>query len=316
MLVYLSRRLATAVVAVLVSSVVLFVLLRLLPGDIAQVLGGTQATPERIAALRAELGLDRSAPSQYLDWMGGIVRGDFGRSLLNGRPTLDELGNKMVVTGPLLLASSVTALVVAVPLAALAAERNRRRSGTVLNVLSQLGIAVPTFFVGIALIIIFAVRLGVLPSQGFPASGWESPQAAARALVLPTATLALSQGAVLFRFARTAFLETLGQPWVVAARARGLTRRQALWLHGARNASLPVLSILGVQVASLLGGVVLIERVFTLPGVGQMLLKDVGSRDLTKVQGTVLALTIGVILVGTAVDVVVRLLDPRLRGVR
>lgn len=316
MLVYLSRRLATAVVAVLVSSVLLFVLLRLLPGDIAQVLGGTQATPERIAALRAELGLDRSAPSQYLDWMGGIARGDFGRSLLNGRPTLDELGNKMVVTGPLLLASSVTALVVAVPLAALAAERNRRRSGTVLNVLSQLGIAVPTFFVGIALIIIFAVRLGVLPSQGFPASGWESPQAAARALVLPTATLALSQGAVLFRFARTAFLETLGQPWVVAARARGLTRRQALWLHGARNASLPVLSILGVQVASLLGGVVLIERVFTLPGVGQMLLKDVGSRDLTKVQGTVLALTIGVILVGTAVDVVVRLLDPRLRGVR
>lgn len=316
MLVYLSRRLATAVVAVLVSSVLLFVLLRLLPGDIAQVLGGTQATPERIAALRAELGLDRSAPSQYLDWMGGIARGDFGRSLLNGRPTLDELGNKMVVTGPLLLASSVTALVVAVPLAALAAERNRRRSGTVLNVLSQLGIAVPTFFVGIALIIIFAVRLGVLPSQGFPASGWESPRAAARALVLPTATLALSQGAVLFRFARTAFLETLGQPWVVAARARGLTRRQALWLHGARNASLPVLSILGVQVASLLGGVVLIERVFTLPGVGQMLLKDVGSRDLTKVQGTVLALTIGVILVGTAVDVVVRLLDPRLRGVR
>ena len=316
MYVYLLRRLSTAVVAVVASSIVLFVLLRLLPGDIAQVLGGTQATPERIAALRAELGLDRSAPAQYLDWMGGIVRGDFGRSLLNGRSTLGELGRKMEVTGPLLLASSVISLVVAVPLAAVAAERNRRRSGIVLDLMSQLGIAVPTFFVGIALIILFAVRLGVLPSQGFPAAAWDDPGASARALVLPTATLALSQGAVLFRFARASFLEAMSQPWMVAARARGLTRRRALWMHGARNASLPVLSILGVQVASLLGGVVLIERVFTLPGVGQMLLKDVGTRDLTKVQGTVLALTIGVILVGAAVDVGVRLLDPRLRGVR
>lgn len=316
MFAYLLRRLSTAVVAVLVSSILLFVLLRLLPGDIAQVLGGTQATPERVDALRTELGLDRSAPEQYLEWMGGIVRGDFGRSLLNGRSTLGELGSKMQVTGPLLLASSVTALLFAVPLAAVAADRHRRRSGMALNVLSQLGIAVPTFFVGIALIILFAVRLGVLPSQGFPASAWDTPGAAIRALILPTATLSLSQGAVLFRFARTAFLETIGQPWMVAARSRGLTRRQALWMHGLRNASLPVLSILGVQMASLLGGVVLIERVFTLPGVGQMLLKDVGARDLTKVQGTVLALTIGVILVGAAVDIGVRLLDPRLRAER
>jgi len=311
---YLLRRVSTAIGAVLVSSVVLFVLLRLLPGDIAQVLGGTQASPERIAALRAELGLDRSALSQYLDWMGGVVRGDFGRSLLSNRSTLDELGRKMAVTGPLLLASSVISLVAAVPLAAVAADRNHRRSGTVLNVLSQLGIAVPTFFVGITLIIVFAVELGVMPSQGFPASGWDEPGRAARALVLPVATLALSQGAVLFRFARSAFLGTLGQPYIVAARARGLTRRQALWRHGARNASLPIVSILGVQLASLLGGVVLIERVFTLPGVGQMLLKDVGSRDLTKVQGTVLALTVGVIAIGTAVDLVARALDPRLRG--
>lgn len=316
MFVYLLRRLSMAVVAVAVSSIVLFVLLRLLPGDIAQVLGGTQATPERVAALRAELGLDRSAPAQYLEWMGGVVRGDFGRSLLNGRSTLGELGRKMEVTGPLLLASSVISLLVAVPLAAVAADRDRRRSGTVLNVLSQLGVAVPTFFVGIALIIVFAVRLGVLPSQGFPASSWDTPGAAIRALILPTATLAISQGAVLFRFARTAFLETMNQPWMVAARARGLTRRRAMWMHGLRNASLPVLSILGVQVASLLGGVVLIERVFTLPGVGQMLLKDVGARDLTKVQGTVLALTIGVILIGAMVDIGVRLLDPRLRGSR
>lgn len=313
---YLLRRLSTAVVAVLASSIVLFVLLRLLPGDIAQVLGGTQATPERIAALRSELGLDRSAPAQYLEWMGGVVRGDFGRSLLNGRSTLGELGQKMEVTGPLLLASSVVSLVVALPLAAVAADRSRRRSGVALDVMSQLGIALPTFFVGIALIIVFAVRLGVLPSQGFPASAWDDPTAAMRALVLPTATLALSQGAVLFRFARAALLDASSQPWMVAARARGLTRRQALWMHGVRNASLPVLSILGVQVASLLGGVVLIERVFALPGVGQMLLKDVGARDLTKVQGTVLVLTIGVILVGTAVDVGVRLLDPRLRGAR
>lgn len=313
MLLYLLRRTGWMALAVVVSSLVLFVLLRLLPGDLASVLGGTQATPERIQALRAELGLDKPWPAQYLDWMGGVVRGDFGRSLLSNKSTLDELGRKMTVTGPLLVASSVISLTVAVPLAMFAAERHRRRSGAVLNIVSQLGIAVPGFLVGIGLVVFFAVELKVLPSQGFPAAGWDDPNAAVRSLVLPTATLALSQGAVLFRFARSAFISVIEQPFIRAARARGLTRRQALWRHGLRNASLPIVAILGVQLASLVGGLVLIERVFTLPGVGQMLVRDVGNRDLTKVQGSVLILTVGVILIGLVVDVVLRLLDPRLR---
>jgi peptide/nickel transport system permease protein len=212
------------------------------------------------------------------------------------------------------LASSVLSLIVAVPLGALAALRRRRPDGVLLSVLSQLGIAVPTFWVGLLLVGLFAVRWRVLPSQGFPVEGWADPGRAVRSLVLPTVTLALAQGAVLFRYTRSATLDVLHQDYVRTARAKGLTRGQALRRHGLRNAAVPVVSVLGLQVATLVAGVVVIERVFALPGVGQMLLTDVAQRDLVKVQGTVLVVTVVVLVVGFAVDVVHRLLDPRLRG--
>jgi peptide/nickel transport system permease protein len=310
---YVLRRLGLLLVAIVVASVVIFLLLRLLPGDLARVIGGTEASPERIEAIRQELGLDRPLVRQYLDWADGLLRGDFGTSALNGETVTGQLGTKLGITAPLVLASTVLSVLVAVPLGIIAGARHRRADGISLSVVSQLGIAIPTFWAGLLLIIVFGVHWNVLPAQGFPRDGWAEPGRAVKSLVLPTLTLALSQGAVLLRFVRSATLDVLHQDYIRTARAKGLTRTQALYRHGLRNASLPIISILGVQIASLIAGVVVIERVFNLPGVGQMLVRDIGSRDLEKVQGTVLLLAIIVLGVGFLVDVVHRLVDPRLR---
>ena len=313
MTLFLLRRLGLLVVAFFVMSVLVFLLLRLLPGDLARVVGGTEAPPARIEALRESLGLNRPLTAQYGDWIGGILTGDFGTSALNGASVTDELAQKLEVSAPLVLASTVLSIVVAVPLGIVAGARHRRPDGVVLSVVSQLGIALPTFWVGLMLVILFAVHWRVLPSQGFPIDGWASPGRAVRSLVLPTVTLALSQGAVLMRFVRSATLDVLHQEYIRTARAKGLTRTQALYRHGLRNASVPIVSILGVQIASLIAGVVVIERVFALPGIGQMLVTDVGARDLEKVQGTVLLIAAIVLLLGFAVDVLHRFVDPRLR---
>ncbi len=313
MTLYIVRRLGLLLVAIVVTSIIVFLLLRLLPGDLAKVIGGTQATPEQIAAIRKELGLDQPLVRQYLDWMGGILHGDFGVSALNGETVTSQLGEKMEVTAPLVLASTVLSIVVAVPLGIIAGARHRGADGIALSVVSQLGIAVPTFWAGLILIVVFGVKWGVLPAQGFPRDGWDDPVEAAKSLVLPTVTLALAQGAVLLRFVRSATLDVLHQDYIRTARAKGLTRTQALYRHGLRNAALPIISILGVQIASLIAGAVVIERVFTLPGVGQMLVRDIGERDLEKVQGTVLLLAVIVLVIGFVVDVLHRVVDPRLR---
>ncbi|MFF3440001.1 ABC transporter permease [Streptosporangium sp. NPDC002721] len=311
---FVLRRLASLGASLLGVSVLVFVLLRLLPGDLASIIGGVQATPGQLARLRVQLGTDRPLVAQYVDWVGGVVTGDFGTSMLNGVSVTDELRRKLVVTLPLTLAGSVLAVAVAVPLGTYAALRHRSRDGAVVSAVGQLGIAVPTFWMGIMLAVVFAVHLRLLPAQGFPVAGWAEPVAAARGLVLPVVTLALAQGAVLLRFVRSATLDVLHADYVRTARAKGLTTPGAVIRHGLRNAAMPVVSVLGIQFASLVVGAVVVENAFNLPGVGRMLLADVGNRDLVKVQGTVLLLSALVLVIGTVIDVVHRLLDPRLRG--
>src|SRR3954447_13465497 len=313
MTLYVVRRLGLLLLAIVVTSIVVFLLLRLLPGDLAKVIGGTQATPEQIGAIRKELGLDQPLVRQYLEWIGGILHGDFGVSALNGETVTSQLGEKLTVTAPLVVVSTVLSIIVAVPLGIIAGARHIRADGVSLSAVSQLGIAVPTFWAGQILIVVFAVSWGLLPSGGFPREGWDDPGRAPQSLILPAVTLAVSQGAVLLRFVRSATLDVLHQDYIRTARAKGLTRTQALYRHGLRNAALPIISILGVQIASLIAGVVVIERVFNLPGVGQMLVRDIGARDLEKVQGTVLLLAIIVLVIGFVVDVLHRLVDPRLR---
>ena len=313
MTLWVLRRFGLLLVTVVLTSILVFVLLRLLPGDLAKVIGGTQATPEQIAAIRTELGLDHPLVRQYLDWMSGIVHGDFGSSALSGETVTGDLGDTLSVTVPLVLASTVLSILVAVPLGIVAGSRHRRADGVTLSAVSQLGIAIPTFWAGQILIVVFAVKWGLLPSGSFPREGWDDPGRAVKSLVLPTVTLALAQGAVLLRFVRSATLDVLHQDYIRTARAKGLTRTQALYRHGLRNAALPIISILGVQIASLIAGVIVIERVFNLPGVGEMLLNDIGQRDLKKVQGTVLLLAVTVLVIGFLVDVLHRVVDPRLR---
>ncbi|GAA2879627.1 ABC transporter permease [Streptosporangium fragile] len=314
MALFLLRRLTLLAVALSGTSLLVFLLLRLLPGDVAAIIGGVEATPEQLATLRARLGTDRPLPAQYASWAGGVLAGDFGHSMLNGVSVTDELGRKLVVTLPLTLAASVLAVLLAVPLGCYAALRHRSRDGAAVSAVGQLGIAVPSFWLGIMLAALFAVELRLLPAQGFPVDGWAEPAAAARSLILPVATLALAQSAVLLRFVRSATLEVLHADYMRTARAKGRTLASALLRHGLRNAAPPVISVLGVQIASLVVGAVVIEQTFTLPGVGKMLLADVGNRDLVKVQGTVLLLSGFVLVLGAAVDVVHRLVDPRLRA--
>jgi len=307
------RRFGLLLVALLVASIIIFALLRLLPGDLAATIGGLEATPERLAEIRDDLGLDRPLIAQYFDWMGGVIGGDFGRSALTNSTVTSQLGEKISVTGPLVLASTVVSLAVAVPLGVYAAVRRRTVDGIGLSAVAQLGIAVPQFVVGIGLIAVLSGTWG-LPSQGFPRNGWEDTARAVRSLVLPTLTLAAAQGAILLRFVRASTLDVLNQDYIRTARSKGLTRVQALFIHGLRNASIPVVSVLGVQLASLIAGVVVIESVFNLPGVGLMLVKDIGNRDFDKVQGTILLIAAAVLVIGFLVDLTHHLIDPRLRS--
>ncbi|MFS0793289.1 ABC transporter permease [Microbacterium sp. 1P10AE] len=310
---YTLTRLGLLVLGLAVSSVLIFFSLRVLPGDVALLIGGTQATPDQIDALRESLGLTRPLPQQYLDWIGGVFRGDLGTSLVTGVSVSAELADKAQVTVPLAAMSLTVALAVGLPFGVLAALRRGRADGTALNVGAQALAAVPVVWAGMMLVVVFAVWLGWLPPQGFPRSGWDDPAAAFRALVLPAVTIGVVEGAMLLRFVRSATLQAMGQDYVRTAAAKGLTRTRALLSHGLPNVGLSVITVLGLQIAGIIVGAVVIEQLFTLPGVGRMLVADVSARDLPKVQGELLALTGFVLVVGFLVDLVHRFVDPRQR---
>lgn len=310
---YALRRAGLLALGLLVASAVIFLTLRLLPGDVAMLVAGTSASPDQIAAITDRLGLDRPLVAQYGAWLGGIVRGDLGTSLLTGAPVAAELAAKARVTVPLGLLALTIAVAIAFPLGVVSALRRGRVTGTALNVGAQAVAAVPVVWAGMMLVVVFAVWLGWLPAQGFPRQGWADPAAAARALLLPALTIGVVEGALLMRFVRSATLDALGQDYVRAAAAKGLTRTQALLRHGLPAVGLSVVTVLGVQVAGIVVGAVVIEQLFSLPGIGRMLVADVSSRDLPMVQGELLVLTAFVLVVGFLVDLLHRVIDPRQR---
>jgi peptide/nickel transport system permease protein len=306
-------RLALLILGLFLASVLIFLTLHVLPGDVAQLIAGTNATAEQIARIRDQLGLTRPLPLQYLDWIGGALRGDLGTSLVTGSSVSDELRQKAQVTLPLGLLSLLIAVVIALPLGVVAAVQRHRAGGAVLSIGAQAVAAVPVVWAGMMLVIVFAVTLGWLPAQGFPRSGWSDPGLALRALILPALTIGVVEGALLMRFVRSATLQALDQDYVTAAAAKGLTRTRALVRHGLPNVGLSIISVLGLQIAAIIVGAVVIEQLFSLPGIGRMLVADVQARDIPKVQGELLALTAFVLIVGFAVDLVHRLIDPRQR---
>ncbi|SDM48704.1 ABC transporter permease [Microbacterium azadirachtae] len=313
MLRYALTRGALLIAGLLVASALIFLALRVFPGDVAQLLAGDKATPAQVAEIRRSLGLDQPVLTQYLGWIGGVLRGDLGTSQLNGASVAAELAQKAQVTVPLAALALLIALLIAVPLGIGSAMLRGRATGTALNVTAQAIAAVPVVWAGMMLVVVFAVWLGWLPAQGFPRDGWADPGAALQALVLPALTIGVIEGALLLRFVRSATLQAASQDFVRTAAAKGLTRNRALIQHGLPAVGLSVVTVLGIQVAGIIVGSVVVEQLFTLPGIGRMLVADVGTRDLVKVQGELLVLTGMVLIIGFVVDLVHRALDPRQR---
>jgi peptide/nickel transport system permease protein len=315
---FVLRRLGLFVVGLLVTTAVVFVVLRVLPGDVAQVIGGIKATPEQIAQIRIAYGLDRPLPVQYFDWLGGLLHFDLGRSLITQSPIQVELAEKLAVTVPLCVLGMLVALLIGAPLGVIAALRRRTVLGEVVNIAAQAAAAVPVLWTGLLLILLFGRGVGlvgVLPSQGFPRDGWADPGAALAALALPALTIGIVEGAVVLRFVRSALVAELHHDYVRTAMSRGLTRTRAVLAHAVPNASLAVFSVIGLQAASLVGGAVVIESLFALPGLGAKLVNDVGDRDLLSVQAILVFLTAAVLVIGLVIDVTHRVIDPRQRRV-
>lgn len=314
---YALTRLVLLALGLVAASAIIFTTIRVLPGDVAQRIAGTNSHPGQVEAIRETLGLNRPLLEQYVGWVGGVFRGDLGASYLTGTPVLSELVEKAQVTVPLGLLSLVVALAIAVPFGVLSAVRRDRWDGTAIGFAAQGLAAVPVVWAGMMLVVVFAVGLGWLPAQGFPTrTGWETPWLALRSLVLPALTIGVVEGAMLLRFVRSATLQATGADFVRTAAAKGLSRTQALLRHGLPSVGLSVVTVLGLQVAGIVVGAVVIEQVFNLPGIGRMLVTDVGARDLTKVQGELLVLTAFVLVIGFVIDLVHHAIDPRQRETR
>ncbi len=308
---YVIRRLLSLGLSLLVASALIFSVVELVPGDPASFMLGTGAQPDTVAALRHELGLDHPLPLRYAHWLGGVLTGDLGQSFTYKTPVAGMILDRIQVSLPLALMALMLAMAIAFPIGMFAAARRGRAGDTLVMGATQIGISLPNFWFAMLLVLIFAVRLRLLPAGGLP--GWNHPGAAFRALILPAIALALPQAAILARVLRSALIETLGQDYIRTARAKGLSAAQALSRHALRNALIPVLTVLGMQFSFLLAGAIIIENVFYLPGLGRLIFQAITQRDLIVVQGAVLVLVAAVILVTFLVDLGYALIDPRLR---
>jgi len=313
MAIYALRKLAFFLGAVFVASLAIFILIRAAGGNVAAIVLGKDATAEAINALAHAYGLDQPLPVQYFNWITNMLQGDLGQSFRTKESVADLVTARLSVSVPLALSGLLLGLIIAIPVGTYAARNVGKPSGAVLALISQIGIAVPVFWAGILLSVLFGVKLGWLPTGGW--TDWrESPIGAIRSLVLPVLSLGLIMAAVLIRYVRSAVLDVMNQDYVRTARAVGMTRTQALLQVGLRNAALPIVTIVGLQIAELIGGTVIIEMVFSLPGLSRMILANVAAREVIVVQSTVMLIIIFVIFVNFVVDLLYGVLDPRVRN--
>ena len=325
MLRYALKRLMSLALSLAVASLVIFFVIEVAPGDPASYMLGLNAQPDTVAALRAELGLDVSKGQRYLDWIGGMLRGDFGTSYTYRTPVAQMIGDRLWVSLPLALYALALSTAIAFPAGIYAASRRGRagdavaaaRRGRVADTsvmgITQLGVAIPNFWFAMMLVLVFAINLRWFSAGGF--AGWDKGLwAGLRSLTLPAVSLALPQAAILARVMRSSLLDILGEDFMRTARAKGLTRSQALWRHGVRNALIPVLTIIGLQFSFLLAGAIIIEQVFYLPGLGRLVFQAISARDLIVVESVVMLLVFAVIVVNFAGDLAYAAVDPRLRA--
>lgn len=314
MLSYILNRLIAAVPTLLGVAIVTFLLMRAVPGDVVTQLVGLDAnnTPERLAELRRLFGLDLPLHVQFGQWFGAALQGDLGSSLRTGREVAQDLALRFPVTLQLTLMSLLVALLIAVPLGILAATRRGHFSDYLASIFAILGLSVPGFFLAVLLILLFSLALGWLPPAGFVPLA-ENPWENLRHMLLPAFSLGVILAGAITRILRSSMLEVLGRDYIRTARAKGLAERVVVYRHALRNALIPVLTVIGLQFGSLLGGAVIIEQVFSLPGVGRFALEGINLRDYPVVQGTVLFIATAAVLVNLTVDLLYSLIDPRIR---
>lgn len=310
---YLGSRLLTLAITLFAAAVLVFLVLEVLPGDPAALILGVNARPDTLAALHHAMGLDRPAIVRLFAWLGAMLVGDFGESFTYHVPVAGLIVDRIGVSLPLALLAIAVSTAIAIPTGVFAAANRGRAGDTLTMAAAQAGVAVPNFWLGLLLILLFSVKLAWFPASGFPGWGggvWPG----VRALILPALALALPQGAILARVTRASMLETLAENYMRTALAKGLSPGRALWRHALPNALIPVVTILGLQFSFLLAGTIIIENVFTLPGLGRLVFQAIAGRDLIVVQALVVLLAGSVIVVNFFVDIAYVLIDPRLRA--
>ncbi|MFU8863123.1 MAG: ABC transporter permease [Rhodobacterales bacterium] len=309
---FIFRRTVGFILTLLAVSVVVFAVMNVLPGDPALTILGMDATEDALAALREQLGLNEPLLTRYVHWVWYALQGDFGISHSFRVPVADLIVERLPMTVSLAVAGMVVTLILALGLGIGAAAQHRKIGDWGVMFLSQLGIAVPAFWLSMLLVLLFAVNLRWLPPGGF--AGWSDPVAAIRSLILPTIALAVVQSAVLARVTRSAALEVMRQDFVRTARASGLSRRRVLWRHVLPNAMVPIVTIVGMQFASLVTGTIVIENVFYLPGLGRLIFQSISNRDLPTVQALVMLFAAIVVTANFVVDLLYVVIDPRLKA--
>ena len=314
MLRYVAGRIALMIPILIGVSIVAFALIRFVPGDpvTAMISPGARFNQEQLDNIRRSYGLDQPVPVQYAKWMGKVLTGDLGQSLRTKRPLTQELRLRLPVTVELTIWAGLIGTIPALIIGVLAALRRNSWFDVTATVATLLGTSVPNFLLAVVLVLIFAVKLRWLPPLGY--HRWsDSPTEHIRDMILPSLCLGLPLAAVLMRFTRSSVLETIGQDYVRTARAKGMSQRQVILRHVLPNASMPVVTVIGIQTASLLGGTVIIEQIFGLPGVGRYIYDAISNRDYPVVQGVTLVIAAIFVLISLIVDLLYAFLDPRLR---
>ncbi|WP_375687588.1 ABC transporter permease [Pseudooceanicola sp. LIPI14-2-Ac024] len=313
MLRYTLKRLISLAVSLAVASLVIFFAIEVLPGDPAAYMLGVNAQEDTLAALREQLGLNGSAWSRYWSWISGLLQGDFGISYTYRTPVADMIAERLRVSLPLAIYALILSTAIAFPAGIYAASRRGKAGDVMIMGITQLGVAIPNFWFAMLMVLVFSINLRWFSAGGFP--GWDAGVGPAlKALTLPAIALALPQASILARVMRSSLLDTLSEDFVRTARAKGLTRAQALRRHALRNALIPVLTIIGLQFSFLLAGAIIIENVFFLPGLGRLVFQSISSRDLIVVESVVMLLVFAVVVVNFAVEITYALVDPRLRA--
>ena len=309
---FVARRVLAVVPVLFVVAVIVFAILRTVPGDPAAVIAGDSATPEQVAALREKLGLEKPVVTQFVIWLGGVLRGDLGESYFFRKPVAELIAQRLEPTLALGLAALSIAVSVAVPLGVVAAFRQGTWIDRAVMGLSVAGFSMPVFVLGYLLVWIFSVQLEWLPVQGYARIA-DGVGPFLELLLLPAVTLALVYVALVARITRTSVLEVLNEDYVRTARAKGLRERDVLTRHALRNAAVPILTVVGIGLAVLIGGAVVTESVFAIPGLGRLTVEAVLSRDFPVIQALILLFATGYVFVNLAIDIGYAVLDPRIR---